>query len=227
METEKLITVKGRGNIRVVPDVTRVKIEIASLFDSYQTAYKMASANLKDVGEVLTNCKLEKSMAKTISFNIEKRFRDVYKNDHCTGEQEFIGYCLQQTIKIDFGMDNVLLSRVIKGLGERLTDMEIRIEYTVKDPRPHQLKMIDRAVKDATEKARIMAQAAGCTLGLVKSINYYETEMHIYSWARSLHECSEAIGCTADSLDITPDDLCAGEDVTVTWYLSNGKHGEE
>lgn len=226
METEKLITVTGRGNIHVVPDVTRVKIEIASLFDSYQIAYKMASANLKDVGEVLTVCGLKKEMAKTINFDIEKRFHDVYKNGHYTGEQEFLGYCLQQTIKIDLGMDNVLLAKLIKGLGERLTDMEIRIEYTVRDPRPHQLKMIERAVKDATEKARIMAQAAGCTLGLVKSIDYSETEIHIYSQARNLHECSEAKGCTADSLDITPDDLCAGEDVTVTWYLSNGKHGE-
>ena len=226
METEKIITVTGRGNIHVVPDVTRVRIMIVSLFDTYQIAYKMASANLKDVGEVLIHCGLEKSLAKTISFDIEKQFHDIYKNGHYTGEKEFLGYCLRQTIKIDLGMDNVLLAKLIKGFGERLTDVEISIDYTVRDPRPHQLKMIERAVKDATEKARIMAQAAGCNLGLVKSIDYSETEVHIYSQARNVHECSEAKGCTADSLDITPDDLCAGEDVTVTWYLSNAKNKE-
>ena len=219
METEKLITVTGRGNIHVVPDVTRVKIEIASLFDSYQTAYKMASANLKDVGEVLTNCKLEKSMAKTISFDIEKRFRDVYKSGHYTGEQEFIGYCLHQTIKIDLGMDNVLLAKVIKGLGERMTDMEIRIEYTVKDPRPHQLKMLERAVKDAREKANIMATALGCMLAEVSKINYSHEDVHIYSQARNIHSAAEAKASTAESLDITPEDLAISDDVTVEWVL--------
>ena len=223
MEAEKLITVTGRGNIHIVPDVTRVEVKIDSIFKNYDTAYQMAEANLKDIGEVMTKCGLPKSLPKTKRFSIDKAFHDVYKDGHYTGEQEFIGYELDQRIQIDLGMDNVLLTKLVRGLGENLTDVEINIGYTVKDPRPHQLKMLERAVKDATEKAKIMATAAGCTLGLVKSIDYSEHEIHIYSQARNIGACEEAAACTEASLDITPEDLVGGEDVTVTWYLSNGK----
>ena len=54
METEKIIAVTGRGNIHVVPDVTRVEVKINSILRSYDTAYQMAEANLKDIGEVVT-----------------------------------------------------------------------------------------------------------------------------------------------------------------------------
>ena len=221
METEKLITVTSRGNIHILPDVTRVEVKIESIFRTYDTAYQMAETNLKDIGEVMEKCKLSKQLPKTVRFSIDKHYHNVYDKGHYTGEQEFDGYNLTQVIRIDLGMDNALLTKVVRGLGENLTDVEIEIGYTVKDPRPHQLKMLERAVKDATEKAKIMATAAGCTLGLVKSIDYSEHEIHIYSQARNIGACEEAAACTEASLDITPEDLVGGEDVTVTWYLSN------
>lgn len=223
METEKTITVSGRGNIHIVPDVTRVEIKIISLFDTYEIAYQMAEDNLRDIKKIMVNNKLDTKLPKTIHFNICKQTRSKYDKYHNYEGEEFIGYELSQTIKIDLGMDNKLLTKVVREIGGNLTDVELNIGYTVRDPRPHQLKMLERAVKDATEKARIMAQAAGCSLGLVKTIDYSEKEIHIYSQARNIAEPCDAAKCTESSLDITPEDLCAGEDVVVTWYLSNNK----
>ena len=171
----------------------------------------------------MEKCNLNKQLPKTVRFSIDKHYHNVYDKGHYTGEQEFDGYNLTQVIRINLGMDNALLTKVVRGLGENLTDVEIEIGYTVKDPRPHQLKMLERAVKDATEKAKIMATAAGCTLGLVKNIDYSEHEIHIYSQARTLGCADEAAECLESSLDLTPEDLVGGEDVTVTWYLSNEK----
>lgn len=221
METEKIITVTGRGNIHILPDVTRLQVMLCSLFSSYETAYQMAAANLQDIAEVMTRCKLSTKLPKTTCFSIDKSFRSIYEDGHYTGKEEFDGYKLRQRIQIDLPMDNVLLTKVVRSLGETLTDMELSIGYTVKDPRPHQLKMLERAVKDATEKAALMAAAAGCSLGLVKSIDYSDHEIHIYSEARNIDCAGEAACCTEASLDITPEDLVGGEDVTVTWYLSN------
>lgn len=36
METEKIITVTGRGSIHVVPDVTRVEVKINCILRSYK-----------------------------------------------------------------------------------------------------------------------------------------------------------------------------------------------
>lgn len=221
---EKIITVTGRGNIHVLPDVTRVELQIKCLFDTYDVAYQMAEENLRDLAEVMTACGLSTKLPKTIKFNIDKSYHNVYKDGHYTGEQEFDGYELTQHIKIDLGMDNKLLAKVVRTIGENMTDMEIHIGYTVKDPRPHQLKMLERAVKDAKEKAGIMAMAAGCTLGDVKVIDYSLHEVHFYSQARSIDSPMEAACCNEASLDITPDDLCGGEDVTVTWFLLNAEN---
>ena len=69
---------------------------------------------------------------------------------------------------------------MVRLIGQRLKQAEINIGYTVKDPRPFQLKMLERAVKDAKEKAAIMAKACGCQLGKVKTIDYSVQELHIY-----------------------------------------------
>ena len=119
------------------------------------------------------------------------------------------------------GMDNVLLNNIIKRIGKMLKQAEISIGYTIRDPRPSQLKMLERAVKDAKEKATIMAKACDCKLGLVKEINYSVQELHVYSQARMIHGADEALCCNEESLDITPADLAVSDDVTVVWYLSN------
>ena len=137
---------------------------------------------------------------------------------------ELRGYELDHRVKMDLGMDNVLLNSIIKLIGKHLKQAEIELGYTVKDPRPVQLKMLERAVKDAKEKAEIMAKACGCKLGLVKSIDSSDQELHIYSQARTLHEPDEAVCSTPESLDITPEDLSASDEVTVVWYLSDDVH---
>lgn len=98
METEKIIAVTGRGNIHVVPDVTRVEVKINSILRSYDTAYQMAEANLKDIGEVVTKCGLPKSQPKTTHFSIDKHYHNVYDKGHYTGEQEIHFYSQARNI---------------------------------------------------------------------------------------------------------------------------------
>jgi len=219
---EKLITVTGRGSIHVVPDVTRVQLTLASIHESYEEAYQQAKDNTDALIKIMNAVKLDASLPKTIHLDIDKKFESQYDKYHNHIGEKFVGFRLDHEIKIDLGMDTVLLNSIVKLIGQNLKQAEINISYTVKDPRPAQLKMLDRAVKDAKEKAEIMAQALGCTLGLVKDINYSVHEVHIYSEARNIHSADEAICCNEEALDITPDDLAVSDDVTVKWYLSNG-----
>ena len=79
--------------------------------------------------------------------------------------------------------------------------------------------MLERAVKDAKEKAKIMVQTAGCELGPVTNIHYGYQEIHVYSEARNIHSNSEAMACDSNSLDISPDDLVMSDNVKVEWEL--------
>lgn len=226
-EKEKLITVTGKGNIHVVPDVTRIELSLVSLHDNYQDAYAQGKDNTEKLSAIMGKLNLPKTLPKTIRFDIEKRTETEYDKYHNYKGEKFVGFQLNHRVKIDLGMDTVQLNSVIKLIGKELKQAEINIGYTVKDQRPAELKMLERAVKDAKEKAAIMAQACGCKLGLVKSIDYSEQEIHIYSQARQIHCTEEAACCEPESLDITPDDLSVSDTVTVVWYLSNDVKNKE
>ena len=223
---ERTITVTGRGAIHVVPDVTRLEVYISGRFETYQAAYDQAKENFAQMVKILEYNNKPGSLAKTIRMDIsdfEKSITDKYGH-HMYYEKD--GYKLTQRIKIDLGIDNVLVNKIVRGVGKFIQDAQIDIGYTVQDPRPHQLKMLERAVKDAREKANIMAAALGCMLAEVSKINYSHEDVHIYSQARNIHSAAEAKASTAESRDITPEDLAISDDVTVEWVLVAKPHNQ-
>ena len=216
---EKIVKVTGRGGIHAVPDVTRLELTLKSLHDTYEDAYIQSKSNVGKLNLIMKEVGLESSLPKTIGFDIEKKNESQYdKYDKYVGSK-FIGFEIYHKVKIDLGMDNILLNNVVKLIGKHLKQAEISIGYTVKDSRPFQLLMLERAVKDAKAKAEIMATACDCKLGSVKEINYSFSKLQIYSQSRQIHDAEEAICCEPESLDITPDDLSVSDDVTVVWEL--------
>ena len=216
---ERTITVTGRGAIHVVPDVTRLEVSISGVFKTYQDAYDRAKENFSQMVKILEYNNKPGSLAKTVRMDISDHNESVKdsKGYHLYYKKD--GYDLDQRIKIDLVIDNVLVNKIVRGVGKFIQDAQISIGYTVQDPRPHQLKMLERAIKDAREKANIMAGALGCMLAEVSKINYSREDVHIYSQARNIHSAAEAKASTAESLNITPEDLAISDDVTVEWVL--------
>ena len=217
---ERTITVTGRGAIHVVPDVTRLEISIDSHFKTYQDAYDQAKVNFAQMVKILEFNGKPGTLAKTVRMDISEHSESVKDVHGYHSYYKKDGYDLTQRIKIDLGVDNVLVNKIVRGVGKFIADAQINIGYTVQDPRPHQLKMLERAVKDARDKASIMAGALDCTLGEVSNINYTHEDIHIYSQARNIHSAAEAKVTTAESLEITPEDLAISDDVTVEWVLA-------
>lgn len=218
---ERTIKVTGRGKINVEPDVTRIELSLISLHDTYEEAYTQAKGDVEKLQKIMEGVKLPASLPKTVRLDINKKTKSEYDKYNNYKGDKFIGFQLVHNVKIDLGMDNVILNSIIRNIGKLLKQAEINIGYTVKDPRPAQLKMLERAVKDAKDKAEIMAKASGCELGECLSIDYGFNELHIYSQTRTIHETEEACCCTPGSLDITPDDLAASDTVNVEWSLIN------
>ena len=218
---EKIITVTGKGSIHVVPDVIRLQLALDSIHDTYEEAYSQAKGNTDRLTKIMEKVGLPASQPKTTSLDIDKKQQAEYDKHGNHSGYKFVGFKLTHRVKIDLDMDTVILNKIVKLIGKDLKQAEINIGYTVKDPRPHQLRMLERAVKDAKEKAIIMTKACGCKLGSVKSIDYSEEEIHIYSQARSIHGAAEAECCNKESLDISPDDLVASDSVNVVWYIED------
>lgn len=221
MEAIATISVQGKGAIHVVPDVMRLEVRVQSVFPDYQHAYAQAKENFAWMVKILEYNKKNGKLAKTIRFDITDHIVPVYDDDGDIIDHLKKGFDLDQRIKVDLPVDNVLANCIVKGVGKFIPGAQIEVGYTLQDPRPSQLKMLARAVSDAGEKAKLMVEAAGCTLGAVIKIDYRYQDIHTYSQARNIHSNSEAKVSTADSLDIVPDDLVMSDKVDVIFEIIN------
>lgn len=215
------ISVTGKGSIHVVPDVTRLETTVTGWFKTYEEAYAQAKENTSWFVKILEFNHLSGKLAKTTHFDISDHEDPKYTTGGKLQGYVKNGFDLQQRVKIDLSMDNHLLNNIVRGIGKFIKGAQVNIGYTVQDPRPHQLKMIARAASDAKEKAQIMVEALGCKLGDVETINYHEAGISVYSQARNIHSNNEAVSSTADSLDITPDDLVMSDTVDVVFHIVN------
>lgn len=220
MENAK-ISVQGKGAIHVVPDVTRLEVTIAQWFSDHGKAFAQAKENSSWMVKILEYNKKPGNLAKTVRFNIEDYIENDYDGDNNYIGKKKNGFMLEQCIKIDLPIDNYLVNCIVRGIGKFIPSAQINICYTLQDERPSQLKMLARAVSDARDKAKIMAEAGGCKLGKVVSIDYHHQNIHVMSQARNIHSNSEAKASTPGSLDITPDDIVISDTVNVTFELVN------
>lgn len=165
------ISVQGNGSIHVVPDVMRLEVRVQSVFPDYKHAYSQVKENFEWMVKILEYNKKPGKLAKTKRFDISDHLVPKYDEDGDVIGHIKQGFDLDQRIKIDLPVDNILANYIVKGVGKFIPDAQIEIGYTLQDPRPSQLKMLARAVSDAKEKATLMVEAAGCTLGPVININ--------------------------------------------------------
>ena len=218
---ETTIKVTGKGSVHIVPDVTQVDITIDRIYDDYAEAYAKAKHNTEWIVKVLEYNKMNPKLAKTLKMDISEHTHAKYdSNNHFIG-YVVDGYALDQRVRIDMEKNNVLLNNLVKGFGKFIEGAEIHIGYTVKDMRPYQLKMIERAVKDAREKATIMLSALGCDLGDLVNIEYGNHFMTVFHEARTYNCAQDCKASTPESLDITPEDLVSSEEVEVVWEIDN------
>lgn len=214
------ISVTGKGGVHIPPDVTRLLLTLTTIHDSYDEAYQQAADNSSVLAQIMADCNLDTHLPKTQNFDIDKKVERIYDQHHNYVEDKFIGFVLNQTIKIDLGMDAAILNRVVRLIGKRLRQAELSIGHTVKDQRPYIKKMMSRATRDALEKAQLIVEALGEKLGPVKNVDYAEHEITIYSQCRQMRDAQECECATEASLDVTPDDLAFNDSVTVTWFLA-------
>ena len=204
-----------------MPDVTRVEVTIQQWFENHSAAYAQAKENLSWMVKILDYNKKPGNLAKTVRFDIDDHTENEYDEDDNYIGKKKNGFMLNQRIKVDLPIDNVLVNNIVKGVGKFIPNAQINIGYTLQDERPSQMKMLARAVSDAREKARVMAESVDCKVGKVLHIQYSYSNVHVFSQARNIHSNSEAKASTASSLDITQDDLVMSDTADVTFELIN------
>lgn len=214
---ERLVTVEGYGRLSVTPDVIRLEVTVEGCFDTYEEAYEQANKNCQLIGQILVDNKQDAKVARIIRNVISDLFKEEESYDDDSTWTIRQGSALVQKFIIDLDIDPIPLNEIIRGIGKFIKQSHIDIGFTIRDPHPYQIKVIEMAVKDAKKKAAIMAKAAGYELNGLFDMKYRQTNVELYSHARIIHSNAEAMACDINTFDITPDDLILSDTVKVSW----------
>ena len=214
-QEQKIIRVMGTGNVKVAPDTTRLTFEVDSLHDTYESAYNEASMGNGEMKSFLESLEIGKDSLKTTNFSITKETEWNRKED----KRVFVGFKLSQSLYLDLPIDSVLISRVIATLGDAWPELEVNILFIKKNAHDAKLQILESAVKDAREKAEVIAATLGHKLGGFVSADYSKRSVDInFRTEENLRlrceDCTEEKG-----IDFTPDDIEAGDTIETVWYL--------
>lgn len=211
-QNQKTIRVMGTGFVKIAPDTTKLTFSIDSKHDSYEKAYNEASIGNKGLRDALEKLNIPKDSLKTSDFSIEKHREWISKEVRWLTE-----YHLNQQLSIELPLDGILTSKVMSALGTAWPELEVNISFIRKDSHDAKLQILESAVKDAREKAEVIATTLGHKLGGIVSVDYSKRNIEI-----DVHDdgqlCDEhCIG--ASPIDYTPEDIEAGDTVETVWYL--------
>lgn len=217
----RTIRVTGKGRVSLTPDRMLVNISLEGACPEYAAVLKECAERRETLQGLLAPLGFAPSDMKTLSLNVHEEYEG-YQEDGVY-RQRFTGYRYAQQLKLEFPFDNERLGKVLAALAGSGVGPQFHISFTMSDPEAARNELLARAVEDASEKARVLAKAAGTALGGIQSIDY--------SWGSVVFESTPVnmpmmakramMEESADSfdLDIQPDDIRMEDTITVVWEI--------
>ncbi len=217
---ERTIRVTGRGKLSVKPDRTRITLTLEGVFPMYEETLRAASEDSETLRSTLAALDFAPGDLKTLSFNVDAEYES-YEDERHNYKQRFVGYKYIHTMKLEFDSDNDRLGKVLYKLANASVSPQFRISYTVGDPEKAKNALLANAVADAKAKARLLADAAGVSLGDILTVDYSMADIVLESHPVRAMAFRKAGAANEESYDmaIEPDNIEVSDTVTVIWRI--------
>lgn len=224
MNNDRTIQVTGKAKIAVKPDTVRLTMGLKGTEESYEGALEQSSQQAEALKICLEKLGFERTDVKTVSFEVNTKYES-YQDDSRIWKQKFVGYEFRHDLKIEFDLNHELLGKMLYAVAHSSAEPEIGIFYMVKDAESAKNLLLEKAVRDAAEKAKVLTAAAGVKLYKVASIDYSWEDTEIISrpanrmmaaYTSKLAECADE----SYKMEMEPDDINVSDYVTVCWYIS-------
>lgn len=215
---ERLITVKGIGNVNVKPDLIIINMELVSHKYDYEETMKLATDSVSKLEKAIEEAGFNKKELKTTSFNIRTSYKSYY-DENKNYKNKFDGYICEQGLKLQFDLDMQVLSKVLTAITKSGVEPRLNIRFSVKDKEKVNEELLINATENARRKAEVLAKASKVNLGKLVTINYNWSEVGIYSKTTYEMENKSLVMEEAYAPNIEPDDIELSDTVTFVWEI--------
>jgi uncharacterized protein YggE len=214
----RLITVKGTGNVSVKPDLIIITMNLESHQYDYKKTMELATDSVNALQDAIHIAGFNKKDLKTTSFNIRTHYES-YRDENNNYKSKFDGYICEQGLKLEFDFNTEVMSKVLTAIAKAPIDPKLNIQFSVKDKAAVNEELLVSATENAKRKADILTKASGVTLGDLISIDYNWGELHLYSPTRYDMEDRCMVMAESCSPDIEPDDIDVSDTVSFVWEI--------
>ena len=215
---DRTIKVTGKAKLSVAPDTINVVISLESKHEQYIDAVNASSRIMEELQTSIVSIGYDKEDLKTSSFYINPHYENVNDNGIWRNILDGYEYCSELVMTIP--NDNDRLSKLITCLTSTSVEPRIDLRYTVENQEIIREKLLESAILDCANKAKVMAKAAGVTLGEIINMEHTGGNSDICSQPVSLYR-SKASDMSANvSLEINANNIELEDSATVIWEIN-------
>jgi uncharacterized protein YggE len=172
------ISVSGEGEVLAVPDVGQFSFSVNATADDAATAQEESGTKINTILAYLTDQGIADKDIKTQNYNLYPQYRYeericVAGNSYCPpGERVADGFEVSQTVSVKIRQTDTS-GAVIAGVGERGATNISGLNFTIDDTDALKADARAQAIKDAQEKAEVLAQQLGVQ---IVRMSYYSED---------------------------------------------------
>ena len=214
---DKTLKVIGKASLSIKPDLTSIKFTLAKTKTNYEELIAEVDNDTNLLKDILVNLGFIRTDVKTKNFIIEPNYEQIKDND---GKyiNKLVGYKYTETINISFNKNHKLLTNILNEVAKTKLNPQINIEYSLKAENRLKAKLVNEAVKDAKNKAKILAKAVGIILVDIISINY-DNNSNLNLVTRPSTNDIRPLMMQNKQLDFEPNDITVNDFVTLIYEI--------
>jgi len=211
-----LLHVVGNAKVTVTPDIGILNIHVSSTEPTMSGAIKTLGDKTRDYTQILTQLGFKQEDIKTTGFSVAKN--RIYPP---RGGYIDSGYIASQNIRLEFANEKDIFSRILNKFAASDNQVDFSFDFKLSDKRKKEVEgeLLKLAIKDAQQKAQIMAEAAGKKLVRIQSIRYgQEQPAPLEAMGRDYKFAALSAG-QEQAFYFTPDDLLFTDTVSMDWVI--------
>lgn len=205
-----LIRVQGHGSVSSNPDTVILGLELESEHKNYDKAMEDAAERLELLRQAVTQAGLDAEQLKTGSFDVS------VTQDYKEGRYTFRGYNAKHRLSLELPYERQHVGRVFAAVTGCKARANLTLSFTVSDPEAVKRRVLEAAVRNARDRAEVIASASGQKLGSIHAIDYGHTEIRVRS---ENFFASKTFESRSPLMDFNPADIESEDTVLITWEL--------
>ncbi len=167
-QNQATLKVQGVSELSVKPSISKITYHVSSIKIDYIKAIEELANRVKLVTDALNDIGIQNESILTSSFQVSVNRR------YSRGGEIDSGYIASQTLTIEFENNADRLLQILNNTAKSNANPNISISFSISNEQKIKIQnqLIQLAVKDGIEKAKLIAEAANYKLNGIKEIEY-------------------------------------------------------